>query len=260
MNQSELKKEFPDNVTPAMTPQQRMFSTKQSLGAYKYTVVGNKGWLHFTTFELYTLFLSQLPSIAGIALRRLCLAPFFRNCGKGLVVGTGVTFRAPSYISLGRGVVIDDYALVDVRPKEDLTIPPAVDIGDSVYIGRNSIVSAKYGRISLGSGVNIGSHCRIATQTTLEIGNSVLIAAYVYIGGGNHRSSSLDVPLMEQGMDLRGGVKIGANSWIGTKSTIVDGVTIGRDVIVGAHSLVRQDVPDRAIVAGVPANIIRYRE
>src|SRR5262249_3217857 len=137
---------------------------------------------------------------------------------------------------------------------------PEVTVGDYVYIGRHSIVSAKYGRIKIGNGVNIGSSSRIATRENLEIGDSVLISSYVYIGGGNHGAEQLEVPIIEQEMDQRGGVSIGANAWIGTKATIVDGVKIGEDAIIGAHSLVREDVPSRAIVAGSPAKIIRYRE
>lgn len=254
--------------TPAMTAQQRAFAEPKqgALRAYKQVMVGERGWLAFACFELYRLFLAPMESILGIGLRRLVLPRFLRGCGKGLVAGHGVTIRQPGRISLGKKVIIDDYALVDVRSREDDLDRPGdpesarVDIGDYVYIGRQSIVSAKYGRLRLGNGVNIGSATRLATRETLEIGDSVLISSYVYIGGGNHGSDRLDVPIMEQEMESRGGVSIGANTWIGTKATIVDGVTIGRDVIIGAHSLVRDNVPDRAVVAGVPAKVIRFRE
>lgn len=256
---------------PAMTPQQRAFaSDRGSLNTYRQVMVGEAGWGSFIAFEFYRLLLANMESILGIALRRLVLPVFLKRAGRGLVVGHGVTFRQPGKITVGKKVIIDDYALVDVRTKPDAnTQPPThagggkstpeVSIGDFVYIGRQSIISAKYGKISLGAGVNIGSASRIATQGSIEIGESVLISSYVYIGGGNHGSEQLDVPIMEQEMELKGGVSIGKDTWIGTKATIVDGVKIGSGVIVGAHSLVREDVPDNAIVAGAPAKIIRYR-
>ncbi len=264
MNQTQLKTpsfEHPEGShEPAMTPQQRQVSKGQSLSTYKNILVGEKGWAFFFVFELYNLFLSWIPSFFGIGARRLFLPRFLRKCARGLVVGSGVTIRCPNRISIGRGVVIDDDALVDVRPSNKENDNAELIIGNRVYIGRQSIVTAKYGKIHLSDGCNIGSACRIATQSSVEIGESVLIAAYVYIGGANHRAESLDTPIMEQGMELHGGVKIGSNSWIGTKATIVEGVTIGKDAVVGAHSLVKDNVPDRAIVAGIPAKIIRFRE
>jgi len=59
-------------------------------------------------------------------------------------------------------------------------------------------------------------------------------------------------------MDKRGGVRIGAHSWIGTRTTIVDGVTIGDHAIIGAHSLVNKDVPAGAVAYGSPAKVVRY--
>ena len=55
-------------------------------------------------------------------------------------------------------------------------------------------------------------------------------------------------------------VRIGSNSWIGTRATILDGVTIGQNAIVGAHSLVKDDVPDGAVVAGTPAKILSVKD
>jgi acetyltransferase-like isoleucine patch superfamily enzyme len=245
---------------PAMTPTQRSFTTGQSLSSYRRISVGGGSWIEFAALELYNLVISPLPSIVGLGLRRLLLPFLLGHAAGPPVVGCGVGLRVPRRIRLGRGVVLDDFSLVDVRADENSPAEVGIDIGDRVFIGRFSAICSKFGKIRLGNGCNIGSFSRVATESSIEIGESVLISTYCYIGGGNHLAENLDRPIIEQGMDIRGGVKIGANSWIGTKATIVDGVTVGRDAIVGAHSLVLQDVPDRAIVAGTPAKIIRMRE
>lgn len=54
-------------------------------------------------------------------------------------------------------------------------------------------------------------------------------------------------------------VVIGNDVWIGENVFINDGIAIGNGAVIGAHSVVTHDVPDYAIVAGVPAKVIRYR-
>jgi acetyltransferase-like isoleucine patch superfamily enzyme len=245
----------------AMSPQQKRFSAQGllRLKAYKDFVVGDKGWGFLFAFEVYSLFVSSCSTLLGIGLRSLLLPMFFKRFGKGTVVGRGVAIRQPHLISLGRSVIVDDGAVLDIRSPLDKNKEAGIEIGDHVLIGRNSIITTKGGQIKLGNACNISTNCRIATRSKIEIGDSVLIAAYVYIGCGNHRFDDPSKPIIEQAMDVRGGVRISSNAWIGAKSTILDGVSIGKNAVIGAHSLVREDVPDNAIVAGTPAKLIRYR-
>jgi acetyltransferase-like isoleucine patch superfamily enzyme len=145
--------------------------------------------------------------------------------------------------------MLDDYATIDPQGEG-----AQITISDSVSIGKFSLVIAKKGNINLAAGVNIASNCRIATESRIEIGTSTLVAAYCYIGPGNHQHG--DGPLIEQPMQIKGGVKIGSNCWIGARATIMDGVTIGDNAIVAAHSFVNKDVPAGAVVGGCPAKII----
>ena len=245
---------------PPMTPQQKQFSVAGGLPQYRELISGDRSWLFFIGFELYTFLFSNLASIVGLALRRITLPIFLRAGAGSLVIGKGLTIRQPHRIRLGKGVILDDYVTLDVRADKSRDDDVGIEIGEHALVGRGTIIVSKDGRIRLGKACNLGSNCRIATQSSVEIGDSVLIAAYAYIGPGNHRMDEFDRPLIEQGMDIRGGVRIGEQAWIGARATILDGVSIGREAIVGAHSLVLEDVPDRAIVAGVPAKIVRYRE
>jgi len=150
-------------------------------------------------------------------------------------------------MTVGSKVLIDDYATIDVRGQG------AISLGNNVSIGRLSTVTAKNGQIILEAGVNIGSYARIATQSKVSVGESTLIAAYAYIGAGNHQPGDEATPLIEREMHIKGGVTIGKNCWIGAGAMILDGVTIGDGAIIGAQSLVNKDVPAGATVFGTPA-------
>ena len=251
-----------DQQPVAMSPQQERFSRSSLSGGrlYRQLAVGNSGLLHFFLYELYTTFCVGLSGALGFGLRHVFLKYLLGSAQGGVAVGKDVLIRQPRRISMGQKVMIDDHAVLDVRYVDGDRSETGIYIGDHVLVGRYSVINAKGGTIKLGDACNISSHCRIATRSQVIIGNSVLIAAYAYIGAGNHRVDDPSKPIIAQGMDIKSGVTIGNNAWIGARATILDGVTIGEDAVIGAHSLVLEDVPPRAIVVGAPAKVIKYRD
>lgn len=243
-------------AAPAMTPQQRELSDvkRSGLSTYRALAVGEASMLHFIAYELAQLFFANTPGLVGFAARSLAYPPLFSRCGKRPAIGRGVLLRIPRQISLGAGVLIDDNAALDVRGAQG-----RIDIGDRVSIGRLTTIAAKHGTITLEPGCNIGSYCRVATNSRIEIGESVLMGAYCYIGPGNHTEGTSEEPLIARPMEIKGGVTIGAHAWLGTRVTVLDGVRIGKRAIIGAHSLVKDDIPDDAVAVGVPAKVIRIR-
>ena len=244
-----------------MSAQQKRFTqpAKGMLATYRELMVGDAGYGSLALFELYSLLFSNVPGLIGYAARRATL-PLLLSKANRPTVGKGVTIRTPNRIALGRGVILDDYSVLDIRVDGDKPESEVgIEIGDHALVGRSSLIVAKNAKIRLGNACNISSNCRIATQSRVEIGESVLIAAYAYIGPGNHAIEDTSTPIIEQEMDNRGGVIIGDHAWIGTRATILDGVKIGAHAVIGAHSLVRDDVPEGAIVAGTPAKILKYR-
>ena len=93
----------------------------------------------------------------------------------------------------------------------------------------------------------------------LIIGNDVMMGPEVVILTYSHKFDRLDIPMNDQGSYVDP-VMIGNDVWIGTRSIILPGVKIGNGVLIGAGAVVTKDVPDYAIVGGVPAKIIRYRK
>ncbi len=240
-------------MKPAMTPQQALLSGSElsPLALYREMAVGPVSFPAFIYYELSQLLLSNLPGIIGLAARSIFYPALFKECGKRPAIGRGVLLRNPAKVSIGRRCLMDDFAVIDARgPRAE------VSLGDHVSIGRSSAIVAKDAAVIIGSGVNIGSGCRIASQSRIEIGESTLVAAYCYIGPGNHGTGEPGKKIIEQKMEIRGGVKIGANVWIGARATILDGVTTGDGAIIGAHSLVREDVPAGATAVGTPARVI----
>ncbi len=245
----------------ALSEQQRMLreGSASPLSAYRALVFGESSWIKFIGFELYQLIVSGMAGAAGLFLRQKLLPLFLAGAGGKLICGRWVTIRNPGRVTLGAHVLLDDSSVIDIRAKGESkgSTRARVVLGDSVVVGRNSLLVSKEGEIVCRDGVNISSFCRIATQSRVEIGESTLIAAYSYIGPGNHRLDEAAKPVIERGMEILGGVTIGRNVWVGAHTTILDGVTIGDGAVIGAHSLVRESVPPHTLAAGVPARVIR---
>jgi acetyltransferase-like isoleucine patch superfamily enzyme len=237
-----------------MSPQQKKLSAAQRSGfaLYREYAVGDTSLAFFAWYEICTLLCSGLPGALGFGLRAQLYPSLLRRSGARPAFGKQVILRNPKAMQLGAKVMVDDFATLDARGEQS-----QIELGDHVSIGRFSSVVAKNAQITLGAAVNVGSYCRIASQSKVHIGASTLIAAYSYIGAGNHQVGDDDTPLIEREMDLRGGVSIGTHVWIGARVTILDGVTIGDGAIVGAHSLVKDDIPAGAVAVGAPARVIQ---
>lgn len=238
----------------AVTPQQRVVAEgiDSPFQLYRRLAVGRGSLRELVWYELCTFMGIDLPGILGYGVRSLLYPSLFHSCQGRPAIGRGVTLRNPGAMRLGRKVMVDDGAVLDARGDG-----AEISLGEMVSIGRYTTLAAKEGSISLSAGVNVGSYCRIATQSSVHIEESVLIAAYCYIGPGNHQRGDQETPLIERPMDIRGGVRIGKHAWIGARATILDGVTIGEGAIVGAHSVVLKDVAPGEVVAGAPARPLR---
>lgn len=113
------------------------------------------------------------------------------------------------------------------------------------------------GGISLGNNSGLGIRCRV--RGPLIIGDDVMMGPEVVILGGGHNHDRIDIPMRLQGSPVSKLTQIGNDVWIGTRAIIMSGVKIGNGVIIGAGAVVTKDIPDYAIVGGVPAKVICMR-
>ncbi|HWS03390.1 MAG TPA: DapH/DapD/GlmU-related protein [Gammaproteobacteria bacterium] len=222
---------------------------------YMDLTVGDVGLAHFALYEILTMLLGPLPGGLGFLLRKKLYRRLFRHCGRGLIIGRNVVIRHGKRIELMDGVTIDDNSLVDARGAGDAGLV----LEEGVIINRNCMVQAKSGPIHFGPRTTIGSNSVIISTAGVELGEAVLCAGGVYISAGAYHMEDTDAAIMDQGAYSKGPIRIGDRVWIGTGAIILDGVTIGAGAVIGAGSVVTKDIPENAIVAGVPAKVIRIR-
>ncbi len=95
--------------------------------------------------------------------------------------------------------------------------------------------------------------CKFQDQGGIYIGDGALIGHNVVLATLNHAMSP-----SRRGTMVPAPIRIGKNVWIGSNAAILPGVTIGDGAIVAAGAVVTRDVPENAIVGGVPAKVIRH--
>jgi acetyltransferase-like isoleucine patch superfamily enzyme len=221
---------------------------------YRDLVVGEPGWWALIRYELVTLLASWVPGALGLVLRARLYPCLLGACGRNVTFGTNVVLRHPRKITIGDDVAIDDGCVLDAKG----TANQGIRIGSRVFLGRNTLLACKDGDIVLEDGVNISYNCVVFSASSVRVGAETLVAAYCYLVGGGHDFDRADLPVVQQGRPSRG-IAVEPGGWLGTGAAVLDGVTVGANAIVGAHAVVTEDVPPFAIVAGVPARVIRDR-
>lgn len=132
-------------------------------------------------------------------------------------------------------------------------------IGDRVFIGSQSYLQGRFdGRCSIGDRVWIGPQSYFDARD-LVIEADVGLGPGTKILGSTHTAQPLDIPIIQTDLDIKP-VRIEAGADIGMNAVILPGVTIGQGSMVGAGAVVTKDVPPYAIVVGVPAQFLRWRE
>jgi acetyltransferase-like isoleucine patch superfamily enzyme len=182
--------------------------------------------------ELLALF-SQYRHAEGAfesQLRRILFRAMCRRCGHGLQVGPGVVVKHPE----------------------------TMEFGDQVFIGAQTMIQGRFDGIC-----NIGNHVWIGPHAYFDA-RHLMIEDYVGWGpgakvlGSAHTGDPIELPIIATSLVIKP-VVIGYGADIGTNATILPGVRIGAQSIIGAGAVVTGNIPEYAIAAGVPARVTRMR-
>jgi acetyltransferase-like isoleucine patch superfamily enzyme len=168
------------------------------------------------------------------------ISPFatFTGCRSNIHIGANTTVFSKAYIHCES--------------------PGGIRIGSGCEIHSYARIMNYGGNITIGDYCSVNPYSILYGHGGLEIGSMVRIASQVIIIPGNHGIDNTEIPIMEQGIDNEK-IVIKDNVWIAAGAKILGGVTINSGAVVGANAVVVRDVPENAVVVGVPSKIIRFR-
>ena len=179
--------------------------------------------------ELYGRFSGGLGSFDAM-MRRVIWRALARSFGDSVRIAPHAIFRHLERVSIGSGVFIGEGAIVQGHFHGDCCIADRAWIGPQAFLDARALTLQE--SVALGPGAKIltSSHTGLPAELAVNATDQVTRA-----------------------------VCIGPGADVGIGAVVLPGCLIGRGVIVGAGSVVTKDIPDLAVVVGVPARIIRFR-
>lgn len=162
----------------------------------------------------------------------------FHHLGARVTFKEGVTIHNGKHISLGDRVYLEkNVALKFLEEFENFGYKiPNIKIEDSVFIGTGTIIAA---------------------AKFIQIKKNVLIAPYCFIGDHDHEYRNINIPIKDQGYKNVKEIIIEEGAWIAANSTICSGVTLGKNSIIGANSVVTSNIPPFSLAVGNPAKVVK---
>lgn len=168
---------------------------------------------------------------ADARMRRAVWRALAKRFGHGVRIGRGALARHPETFEIGDGVVIGEQAFIQGR------FDGRCVIGDRTWIGPQSYLDAR----------------------DLVIEDSVGWGPGAKVLGSQHTGQPVDVPILQTDLRIEP-VRVCAWADVGVNAVVLPGITIGKGAIVGAGAVVTGDVPAFAVVAGVPARFLKWRD
>jgi acetyltransferase-like isoleucine patch superfamily enzyme len=189
---------------------------------------------------------------------------FRRIAGRGFLSGYHLLTRlrrkgfsalvAGGFAEFGRGSVL--------QPPVRLGGEHRIAVGDGVFVGPGSWLQTLGDAgddvlLRIGDGTEIAGNCTLSAAVRIDIGRFVLLARNVYIADHAHAFEDPRRPVLEQGITGEAAVVIEDGAWLGQNVVVCPGVRIGSGAVIGANSVVRDDIPHHSVAVGAPARVVR---
>lgn len=173
-------------------------------------------------------------------------------CSQFKYFGKRTKLEISGKVKIGKNVYIGDDATIIVEKGASLTI------GDNCFIGESCYIKCFGGNINIGQDVSINSKSYLNGCGDIKIGNNTRIGTQTIIIASNHQFGDPNTLIKDS--ITKKGIEIGENIWFGARVTVLDGVEICNDSIVGACSLVSKKLESKGIYVGVPVKMIKKIE
>ena len=172
---------------------------------------------------------------------------FWRYLRRRLLTRAGWRWVSDGPFFLGKGLELK----IEPRGK--------IRFGRFVWVGDGTKIRCHEGVVEIGAKTVMGQECTISAYQHVRIGEECVIADRAMFIDFDHGVVEVERPIRLQGIYKRD-VEVGNNVWIGYGACILRGVSVGDNAVIGTNTVVTKDVPANAVVAGIPARIIRMRE
>jgi acetyltransferase-like isoleucine patch superfamily enzyme len=156
-------------------------------------------------------------------------------------------------------LVTDGLCFVCPGVKFEIGKHAKLHLGRWSWIGNDTKIRAHEGEVRIGAKTVVGQECTISSYQHVSIGRECIVADRVMLIDFDHGVVEVERPIRLQGIYKRD-VRVGNNVWVGYGAAFLRGVTVGDNAVVGTYSIVGKDVPANAVVAGVPAKLLRMRD
>ena len=154
-------------------------------------------------------------------------------------------------VHIGKNVYIGDDVTLIVENGASLVI------GDNSFIGESCYIKCFGGQVEIGRDVSINSKSFLNGCGGLKIGDNTRIGTQSIMIASNHKFDDPDI-LFKDAI-TKEGIEIGQNVWFGARVTVLDGVHISDDVVVGACSLVSKNITEAGVYVGTPAKKLQQK-
>jgi acetyltransferase-like isoleucine patch superfamily enzyme len=171
----------------------------------------------------------------------------WRYLWRRLLTPAGRRWRSDGFFFLGRGLELK------IEPRGEIRF------GRFVWIGDGTKIRCHEGVVEIGAKTVMGQECTISAYQRVRIGEQCVIADRAMFIDFDHGVVEVERPIRLQGIYKRD-VEVGNNVWIGYGACILRGVSVGDNSVIGTNAVVTKDVPANAVVAGIPARVVRMRE